>query len=143
MRRQYDLDPNEVAARKFLPNFPWAQLQKDSFTDEDLRGWVDRMVTNLGALNEGAGTGNRDLTPDEKLAFDYGCSLVEFWKREIGKPHDLSGNRNFTPRSAAEAQEMAFHGYSRSIGADGDYGEQRRDSTRAFESADGQVIRPL
>jgi HK97 family phage major capsid protein len=97
MRSQYELGADERAARKHLPSFPWAKLEKsiNETSDQELRSLSNLMITCLGGLNEAAAAAGRELTDDESAAFSVGVNLVEFWKRQLGKPRSPIHKRDF------------------------------------------------
>ena len=103
-RYDYDLEPNEAAARRMVPGFPWTQLEKSmsETTAAELSGWVQRMITCLGVFTQGIEAAGREFSPEESLAFDYCAGLAETWKRKIAaghRPHPIA-NRDIRGRAA-------------------------------------------
>ncbi len=86
------MDPKkEMALRKHLKLPFMAELnERGAVSAQKRKGWIDTTIAACRTLIAGANGETRDLTEDEKLAFDEGMRLVDFWKSEraIGRQVD-------------------------------------------------------
>lgn len=83
----------EMAIRKHLALPFMAELQRSTknIAPATYRQWVETTNTSCRSLLDKAEKENREITADEKMAFDEGTRLVDFWKQQLGEGRRESG----------------------------------------------------
>src|SRR6266571_1311108 len=100
-RRFPKMDPKtEMALRKHLKLPFMAELGRSSrdITPATYRDWSAKTVAACRELYDRVEKESaRDMTADEKLAFDEGMRLVDYWKTALGEKEARRGGRHVSP----------------------------------------------
>src|SRR5438132_5121133 len=94
------MDPKiELALRRFLKLPFMAELSRSSKNTPPAtyRDWIEKTAAACRALLEQSEKETRDLSTEEKTAFDEGLRLVDYWKTQLGEKDARRGARHVSP----------------------------------------------